>query len=77
MARFYSKAFGMGKNPATARGSEAHGMTVFVNGWSKGVKIVAYVDDEGHDVFEVSETGGSSGYGAVLLNTIIKEGQNG
>jgi hypothetical protein len=77
MARFYMTAHGQAKNPSTARGSEKSGLVVHVNGWEKGVKVVASVDDEGRDVFEVYETNGSKGHGATLLNTIIKEGQNG
>jgi hypothetical protein len=77
MARFYMTAYGQAKNPATTRGSEKSGMIVHVNGWDKGVKINAYVDDEGRDVFEVYETGGSRSSGATLLNTIIKEVHDG
>jgi len=59
-------------SPVSRQGTKASGLTVDVNGWNSGVRVVAsHVD--GVDVFKVYATGGSNdgwGSSAQLIATV-------
>ena len=58
MAHFYGTI--KHKDSVTSRtGTSQHGLTITLNGWNKGIKVVASHRNN-EDVFEVYETGGSN-----------------
>ncbi len=59
MARFRSTMQGQ-RGLASRLGSKASGMRVNVNGWDSGLRIVARVDRQGRDTFDVYASGGSN-----------------
>jgi hypothetical protein len=59
LARFRGVLQG-GRGEATRLGHGTSGLRGRVEGWDCGVKVVAFVDAEGRDCFEVYETAGSN-----------------
>jgi hypothetical protein len=61
MAHFWGKLQGRGKSPVTVCGDTKTGIHVDINGWEKGIRVVARHNDELKvDEFYVYETNGSS-----------------
>ena len=69
MARFRGTVQ-CGGGEASRLGSEKSGLVVEANGWNLGVRVRAWVDDEGNDVFDVYETKGSNNHSSKLVMTI-------
>lgn len=62
MAQFLAGIQGQ-RGEATRLGSKASGIRARINGWNAGVSVNAYHED-GVDVFEIRQTGGS-GYSGI------------
>jgi hypothetical protein len=74
VARFRATIKGS-RGEVSRLGTEKSGLDVNVNGWTKGVRVVAYVQD-GVDTFDVWETDGSaSGARVRKLVTIREKGE--
>lgn len=61
MARFRATISGQ-RGMASRLGSKKSGMVVTVNGWHKGITVVASVNSKDEDVFDIIHTKGSCGY---------------
>ena len=59
MAQFMGYVKGQ-RGEATRLGSKNSGLVVRANGWDSGVRVTAFVDSEGRDVFSIHVTGGSN-----------------
>ena len=60
MARFYAEIQG-NRGMASRMGTPKSGIWGHIRGWRIGCRVSCYVDDEGRDVIQVVQTGGSSG----------------
>jgi hypothetical protein len=61
MAQFYGTIKGT-RGEASRLGDKKNGFTGTVNGWTGGVRVEAYYDEDiGQDVFKIYATGGSKG----------------
>ncbi len=60
MSHFYVSAQGA-RGPVTRTGTKSSGIDAHVRGWDSGVKVLASVDSEGNDSFDVYRTSGSNG----------------
>jgi len=69
MSRFYAEILGS-KGTASRIGNKVSGMTAHICGWNIGVKVRCYVNKDGKDVIEITQTGGSSNVPG--LDRIIK-----
>ena len=72
MARFRGTVVGMKGGEASRLGSEKNGLVVEANGWKLGVRVRAYVSDEGKDCFDVYQTRGSESWADDKLLASIK-----
>ena len=70
MARFKGNVVGM-KGEASRLGSEKNGLDVHADGWTSGISVHAYVNDEGKDCFDVLLTKGSGGYAGVVIAKVV------
>lgn len=61
MAKFRGIVQGQ-RGEASRLGGKSSGIHVQANGWHMGVKVNGYVNAAGEDEFEISLTGGSSGW---------------
>ena len=59
MARFQALVQGQAKNVQSSLGSKKSGMTVEVNGWTLGIKVQAYTNEDGYDYFDIYVNDGS------------------
>ena len=59
MARFYGDVQG-NRGEATRMGTPSSGISAHIRGWSIGIKVSCYVDEDGRDFCEAYPTGGSS-----------------
>lgn len=74
MAQFYAEA--QGNRGAEHRlGSKASGARTTCNGWTCGVRVIAYHDEAEGDCFKIYRTGGSNGYGGVQFLGTVREGK--
>jgi hypothetical protein len=60
---------------ATSRGHRR--IDTHTRGWDSGVRVVAYVDADGRDAFDVFQTGGSAGGASERLIARVIDGQAG
>ena len=78
MARFRAVITGSKSGEVSRLDHAKNGMVVEANGWKLGVRVRAYVDEEGRDCFDVYQTRGSGSWGDDgLLASIKGEVQNG
>jgi hypothetical protein len=71
MAHFYMNAQG-NRGEVTRMGTKNSGMFAHVRGWSSGIRVEAYHDEEaGEDCFRVYSTGGSNDHNEYLLGVLI------
>ena len=66
MAHFYGEMQGS-RGPTSRMGTPQSGFEAHVRGWHVGVKVHCFVDDDGRDVINVWQTGGSNNPGRVRL----------
>lgn len=59
MARFRATIHG-NRGLSSRLGTAKSGMISKVNGWNIGVKIIAFVGEDGNDRIEIYKTGGSN-----------------
>lgn len=71
MARFRGTVQG-NRGQASRLGTKRSGLVTETNGWNSGVRVIATVDDDGEDQFQVYSTGGSSHSGSQLIATVSK-----
>lgn len=62
MARFRGTIQG-NRGSASRLGTPSSGMKVYINGWHCGVRVIASVDSDGNDIFDITITSGSGGSG--------------
>ena len=72
MAQFKGTIEGNGGSSVSRLGSKKNGLVVEANGWKLGVRVRAYVNDEGKDCFDVYQTRGSGSWGDDKLLASIK-----
>ena len=75
MSRFYGSISGQSKTEATRRGNKQSGVNAHIRGWDVGVFVGCFVNDEGYDVCEVYETGGSNSPSNRKLLATVKSSQ--
>ena len=75
MARFRGTVVGMKGGEASRLGSEKNGLDVRANGWTSGIHVQAFVNDEGQDCFNVFLTKGSQGWGDRELIATVMNGK--
>lgn len=75
MARFRGTVVGMKGGEASRLGSEKNGLDVRANGWTSGIHVQAFVNDEGQDCFNVFLTGGSKDQSNKALIAIVRDGE--
>lgn len=74
MARFIGIIRG-NRDEASRIGDSRSGVNAKINGWHIGIEVVASVDDDGNDNFEIYKTTGSNGNFRNKLITEIKDNQ--
>lgn len=47
-------------------------MEIRLDGWDRGVKVIAHIDDDGNDTFTIYKTGGSNNVNYCKRITIIE-----
>ena len=73
MSRFYASIEG-NRGVATRQGTPSSGIEGHIRGWSVGIKVYCYVDDDGRDVCRCYATGGSRNPSTKQLLGEVKEG---
>ena len=70
MARFKADIHGS-RGSVSRLGGESSGIWGHIRGWSLGIEVYGFVDDEGSDCFNVYVTTGSGGSGARELLAVV------
>ncbi len=64
MSHFYGELKGS-RGPTSRMGTPKSGLWAHVRGWNIGVDVTCRVDDDGRDIIDVWQTGGSNHLAAV------------
>ena len=75
MAHFYATIRG-NRGEATRMGTPNSGIGGHIRGWNIGVRVYGRVDENGKDVFDVVQTGGSNGHAPSKVIATITEPDN-
>jgi hypothetical protein len=70
MAQFRATVQGH-RGEASRFGGKASGITATANGWTSGVKVHGFVDDDGRDRFTIVATGGSNSADRGIIAEVI------